>query len=156
MNCGNGGSLNITDAITIAVWVKWNQFKNYGVIIQKGSGGATATFNYGIWSYASGYVSELIANGTSDQGVGVTLSDTNKWYFIVFKFDSSFLYFYLDGVEKTKTSQTIIPKVNTYPVVISLQNYCLDGFIDDVRIYNRALSPGEIQYLYTKTQARYK
>jgi hypothetical protein len=30
------------------------------------------------------------------------------------------------------------------------------AMVDDIHIYNRILSAGEIQYLYTKTQARYK
>ena len=35
-------------------------------------------------------------------------------------------------------------------------SYFANGYLDDIRIYNRALSAGEIQYLYTKTQGRYK
>ncbi len=38
----------------------------------------------------------------------------------------------------------------------SSSSYFLKGSLDEFRIYNRALSAGEIQYLYTKTQARYK
>jgi len=83
----------------------------------------------------------------------------NKWHFIIGTVtlgNQSKLY--IDGQFQSVSTQTL--DISSYPLefgrYLQSNGYAYKGFLDDVRIYNRALSAGEIQYLYTKTQGRYK
>ena len=63
---------------------------------------------------------------------------------------------YFDGIEKSSdTYSGNLVNCNSNLPLGGTYRY-LQGYLDDVRLYHRALSAGEIQYLYTKTQARYK
>jgi hypothetical protein len=58
------------------------------------------------------------------------------------------LSLYIDGVLNNSTAQTITPAGNTSPLYIGQfggNADRLNGTIDEVRIYNRALSQAEIQ-----------
>ncbi|MDR3582687.1 MAG: prepilin-type N-terminal cleavage/methylation domain-containing protein [Candidatus Pacebacteria bacterium] len=74
----------------------------------------------------------------------------NIWSFVVVTFDGSNEKFYLNGVMVYSQVGTTI---NT-PAAAAIgaegpQHYRVwNGLIDDVRVYNRALSPAEIQALY--------
>jgi hypothetical protein len=148
-------SLDITDTITITAWVKWNTFKDYGTILDKGTGGSASTFNYGLWSYSSSnsYLRGWIGNGTSSQSIPLQSSlNTNQWYHVVFKFDGSYLYLYINGSENNKIAQTLTPATNTEPVRISKSSYVLDGLIDEVLIFNTALTQTQINTLYNTSR----
>jgi hypothetical protein len=63
---------------------------------------------------------------------------------------------YVNGVECSNPVKAITGGSLTNGVSLRVGYANFSGYLDDVRIYNRALSEGEIQYLYIKTQARYK
>jgi hypothetical protein len=52
----------------------------------------------------------------------------------------------------SSVTQTISMKVDSNPVRIGGGNVYFGGTIDDVRIYNRALSDSEIKALYDATK----
>jgi hypothetical protein len=97
---------------------------------------------------------EIIGSSVKDVN-GVTLT-TNKWIHIVgVKNDSeSSAYLYQDGNQVGSVSLTGV----TYSAVLSnfkiaarpdaSSNY-FNGQLDDIRLYTRALTPAEIQLLYT-------
>jgi len=150
VNAGNGASLNITDAITLSAWVKIiGAQPTYARIIAKS------------WVY---YL-QIDTNNTAVLGfqdgqpwIGVlgsrVLSD-NTWYHIVGTYDknggATNGRIYINGVlDNTLTSTQPIQTVGS-SVLIGAHSGGLPGFhglIDEVRVYNRALSAGEIQQLY--------
>lgn len=79
----------------------------------------------------------------------MTLSPDN-WYFIVCTYDGNFLRYYIDGtlLAETPKSSGVIPKIGGY-IWVGSSNWGeeIDGVIDEVRIYDRALNGGEIQFL---------
>jgi hypothetical protein len=77
---------------------------------------------------------------------------TGIWHFYVYTFDGSYLKAYLDGVMVSSVTQTISMKVDTNPVRIGGGNVYFNGTIDEVRLYNRALSDTEIKALYDATK----
>ncbi len=147
----DNNSLDISGSFSVSAWVKWNVFKNYGVIVQKNTGGGAASINYGIWSYDT-YIAGYIGNGSQSNSVSISYSSagisTGNWYLVSLVSDGSNLKLYVNGILKSSTSQTITPVGNSYPLYISNPSYVLNGSIDDVRIYNRALSADEIKQLY--------
>ncbi len=144
VDCGNDSSLDLTAGMTIEAWVKWNDFKNFGTIVDKMAGGGVAPSNYYMWSYAGGTIRAGIGNGTAHNGVDFTGSlSIDQWYHVVFKADGSSLYLYINGLEEATAGQTITPNANDQPVRISkysTSGFTLDGLIDEVRISDVARS----------------
>ena len=79
-----------------------------------------------------------------------TVND-NEWHYIVSTKSGSTLSMYIDGIfEKTGTDTTTTVTDNASPLYIGMMNGTLPltGYVDESRIYNRALSASEIWDLY--------
>jgi hypothetical protein len=110
-----------------------------------GQGYLVCEFNInGNWIYASAPAGTNNATGT--------------WYFVGCVYDGSRLYNYVNGELKATSMASGNITTTTYPLAIgttsngtSIQNV-IQGIIDEVRIYNRALSDSEIKVLYQSAQ----
>ena len=80
-----------------------------------------------------------------------------KWHFVVGVYDGTTQYLYVDGLLKLSQARTYsIPNssnIRIGGVANGTGDYCIAlthfvGAIDDVRIYNRAISASEVQQLY--------
>jgi cellulase/cellobiase CelA1 len=77
--------------------------------------------------------------------IPTTLS-SNTWYHIIWVQKANTTYAYLNG---TKTSQTSsISTFNYTNMKITIGSSTFTGWIDNVRLYNRALSDQECGYIY--------
>jgi len=162
VNCGNKSSFELTNQITVAAWITVNTFdKKYQAVITKGD-------NSWRLARASGSNNiEFACNGTAATrwtgwgevpwGVsGTTSVNDGKWHHIAGVFDGAGLFLYIDGVlEAAKGAANSID--------ISNHNVCIganaqapgrewNGLIDDVRIYNYALSQAEIVSVMGKSE----
>ncbi|KKS82844.1 MAG: protein of unknown function with transmembrane region [Candidatus Wolfebacteria bacterium GW2011_GWC1_43_10] len=148
----DSGSLDIAGNLTISVWVKWNSFKNYGLMVEKGpANGSVVAMNYAIWSYADNTIKGFIGNGSASNQtdyVSASVLTAGAWHLVNLVADGSNLSIYVDGTFRVSSTQTVTPAANAYPLYITAPTYTLDGLIDDVRVYNRTLSADEIKQLY--------
>jgi len=151
MQVADSTSLRLTSALTIAAWIypKSAGELAYGRIVSKrdsanyafSMGGGTSVFVY------------LDATAYASTGTGRV--PYNVWSFVAVTFDktlpSNQVKTYVNGVLKgTGTRTTDIP-TSTYPLIIGNRlalDRCFDGTIDEVRIYNRALTAAEIKRHY--------
>jgi len=84
----------------------------------------------------------------------------NRWYFVTVTYDGTTVSAYVDGVLSGTNDPATTPVSADAAVILGRQNgggaspYLLNGLIDDVRIYNRALSAAEILQLYQLGQAK--
>lgn len=152
----DNATLDIAGQFTLAAWVRWGQFKNYGIIAQKGTGADANVMNYGIVSSVGNQITGSISTATTSNSVSYTsasILSTNAWHHIAFVADGSTLTLYVDGVSRATQQQLIQPRANTNPFLISspYSSYSFDGAIDDVRLYNRALNTNEINALAKST-----
>ncbi len=95
-----------------------------------------------------------------------TTSDMNnffpdiKWYHVVYSWvGNDYVAVHLDGNEIFSQNITRTPIASNLPLYIGgepNQNWYLSAAIDDVRIYNRALSADEVKYLYETTAPNYE
>jgi hypothetical protein len=94
-------------------------------------------------------------------GTDRALND-DRWHHIAATYDGKTLRCYIDGVEKSRPATSPGPlKKSTWDLCIgnSVVDYgtgeflAYDGLIDEVRIYNRALTTDEIKALATATHA---
>ncbi len=145
----DSASLDGMAELTISVWVKFNSLTGtwnhiiekygspwdvYGISVNTNTG----TFRYGITTDVDG------ATGWLDSGYSV---DMDTWYFLTLSYDGSDLKFYIDGNLHNSTSWTgnLITSNEILEIVETAnQNYYVNGTIDEVAIYNRALTPEEI------------
>ncbi len=142
-----------TDNVTLAAWVKWQGPNNAGGIQAVVYNGNTATSGYGIYMDNNGDVSILIG-GVTFIGTDVTLTVDNKWHHIAAERNNGTWLIYLDGVQQNVTSaNTATPYVPLGNLTIGARttgdNEFFHGLIDDVRIYDQALSAADIQALIT-------
>lgn len=155
----NSDSLN-PGAITVAAWIKSSgSYKFWRRIVDKDC-----------WhGYCFSLSGALNPNGQGKPvfegqfGVGSDHAlDDNQWHHVAATFDGQTARCYIDGVE-TSSHRARNPgplKPDDWDLCIgnSVPDFggellSFDGLIDEVRIYNRALSPDEIMSLATAAQA---
>ena len=132
-------SINPTSAITIQCWIKSNTENNKGLVAKWN----TTAKDYMLTKFSSKF-RLYIGDISLDSG---TIS-TSGWVNITGTYDGSNMKTYIDGVLSTTTSYSASIPNNTNVLEIgrfnSQANLSYSERIDDVRIYNRALSSDEI------------
>ena len=151
VDCGNDESLNLTSVGSVEVWANIKTYSNYPGIVSKGAIGGWDTNGYGIWLW-EGKVAGTITNKAENPN-HITFSfgspAINKWNHYVLVWDGSYVYGYFNGIEVFKQTQTLNVPITSYNLELShIASTAFNGLIDEVRIYNRALSAEEIKRHY--------
>jgi len=148
VNAGNGSSLNVTDNTqSISFWIQRSSANQTGVSIidrgAPGSPGSGYTIGLGVSPCTANQL-KVTKFSVADICVGSFPTNTN-WHHVVVVWNSSGEFAYIDGVLSSPTG------TNTGNFLSSTNNFVITGLnslIDEVRIYNRALSADEIKRLY--------
>jgi hypothetical protein len=135
-----------TDNWSIIAWINPASFDQTGIAVGMGydDGSAGDGYSLGI------NMNQLYAvfGGTEDINPGFTFPSVNQWYQIVMLRNSGTTAFYVNGVAMfynlTDTPQT----PTAFRIGSNTGIRFFNGAIDDVRIYNRALSPTEVAQLF--------
>jgi hypothetical protein len=94
---------------------------------------------------------DIVKYGVVDINVGSVPQDTN-WHMVAVVYSSMGSFIYVDGiVNGSSANNSNFVSQSNAQIEIGCAKYCnrfSGGLIDDVRIYNRALSATEIQALY--------
>jgi len=159
---GDVDALQITGDVSFGAWIKIASPSNQDGIITTGrfnNESNMTNVNYLMWlNTASGtdirYVHEYEEGSNEDHTFNVDL-DNNKWYhvFIVRDVSQDIVKLYLNGMQADTpfeyTNDPTNGTVNNLYVGMDVNTYnTFDGVIDDVRIYNRTLTPDEVMLLY--------
>ena len=144
-------SLNITDEITIVAWVKpisWISGREQWIVHKYSPG-------WLLYAWSDNDLRFIINNRTDIDHIVVPLPPLNQWSHIVATVENgNIVTIYKNGEyvdSKTLSVSLDSNTLSTRPVQIggkSTENKCFNGLIDEVRIYNRALSENEIKMLY--------
>ncbi len=152
VNLGNNPALNIVGNITISVWIKLNEdVLSNDDIVHKEAQYSLLIYHTGqitwadssVWNYATfGYYGMV---------------SYNKWTQVTAVRDGGTVYIYENGelIVKRVVGGPIITKASI-PHIGCYADYAADscstnyfnGYIDDILIYNRALSAAEVKYNY--------
>jgi hypothetical protein len=139
-------------ALSISCWVKMTVDSDYMYIIHRGISSAIGDSIYWIGTDGSNKICGAI-NGNYVSGQTSIVPDPNIWYNIVLTWDGSLASVYIDGnLEKqysTLLTNTVIGSMLGFgnSNAISPTRW-LDGKIQNVRIYNKALSQKDVSLLY--------
>lgn len=150
----------------IAVWVQSSQPGTSGQfpnVIEK-NGGASDT-GYRIILHSEDtfpkWYGSIAVSGTWYNVEGRTDVADGNWHHLVLIRNGSTLYSYEDGILADTASASNASIANAVTLRLgrshygSPWDYWYDGLIDDVRIYNRALTNGEIASLYAQPYAEF-
>lgn len=148
----DAASLDLGSAGSVTAWAKRLGTGQWDGIVAKGDANNTWSHNYAINFRNDNTIECNIGNGSSSNVVTttVTITDSNFHHYVC-TWDGSTVRFYIDGAFSVSTPQTLTPTANTAPLYIGQFGGNVDrfiGVIDEVAVYNRALSDKEVAYLY--------
>jgi|GEM_PF-3663435 len=159
VDCGNDTSLDITDEITIEAWVyPLRTGINEDFVTKRVADSDAAYRSYSLLQRTTNDFQFRIGTETT-WGYASTSAVKNQWVHLVGTYDGSQIIIYKNGIASTPTSFSGDIKVDTSPLYIATLDTSLamfNGTIDEVRIYNRALSAEEIKQRYEQTRLKYE
>ncbi|MFH1884419.1 MAG: LamG domain-containing protein, partial [Planctomycetota bacterium] len=155
IDCGNDASLDITGPTSIALWIRPDADDPEGQAtttapMAKAMAGMSPSWSYQVrygWGQGAPQPNMAFTFNTSPRAwafVGKSL-ERFEWCHIACSYDGTTLKCYLNGEETDSTPMGAITSSST-PVLIGSDGWGCDwiGAIDDVRIYDHALSVPEI------------
>jgi hypothetical protein len=146
VDCGNAAGLNITDAVTLSVWVNTSDAANgqHNDFVGKGDQ------SYCLKHYLDNYIQFFIYDGGwfNSNGPAVTMDFNGSWHHLAGTYDGTQGKLYVDGKLVGSVLHTGVIATSTYNVNIGRNSQNTDrlyyGLIDDVRIYHGALPKSEV------------
>ncbi|MFK8185041.1 MAG: NF038122 family metalloprotease [Phormidesmis sp.] len=142
--------LDITQDLTLATWIKGDAFESWDGLITKG----TSQIPYGLSVLGDGRLilqTNYGYSGSQDYFSNASLT-LGEWQHVAVTYDGNDVRFYIDGQLDSSHTANITFETNNQALVLgsdpTIDAY-LDGALDDTRIYDRALSAGEIGQLAT-------
>ena len=153
-------NLRLSTAFTLETWVKPSSASN-GCIMSKHlyNGGKE-----GYWMYWNTQKAHCMYVGTDLAlygGFATTTLSIDTWYHFASTYDGNDLLIYVNAsLDKTYSSIGVPVKTGSHDLWVGRDGNTdvstFPGFIGEVRIYNRGLSPLEIQHNYLATKWRYR
>ena len=156
VDCGNNALFNITEAITVAGWIKVNAFDvQWQSVVAKGNSA---------WRLSrDGTQNDLEFACTGLSGNWKVLGSINvndgKWHHVAGVYDGSEISLYVDGILDVSLTASGNVATTTHQVWlggnVERPGREWNGLLDDVRIYDHALSAAEIVGLSGKMGTGY-
>jgi uncharacterized delta-60 repeat protein len=145
----DSASLDIGRTGTVEAWVKLDTLNRWHGVVAKGNANQDQSHNYAVEINNSNRWLCILGNGTSRVVLqSSTTARANQFIHVACVWNGTTVQLYLDGVLNASATQTITPAANSSPLYIGQfggNADRLDGVVDEVRIYNRALAQAEIQ-----------
>src|SRR3989344_4561761 len=150
INAGSAGS-TLTDNFTLSAWIKTSIKTQDDRIIARRSGASIQ------WDFMKDSSSRLaMYTGTTYTAVPTNTIDDGGWHLATVVINGSSSRFYADGLpigstfSPTITAQAVNTEIGSFQSGVA--STLFQGSIDEVRVYDRALSAGEVLQLYNATK----
>ena len=142
-------SISLTGPFTLTAMIRINRNDIQQAIMEKydqpGVNGYILRLSGG---KLAAYICDPTLFGANHGIIGATTVSTGIWHSVAAVYDGSTLKVYLDGILDGTVATTTTPTDGAASLKIGARgddaNVRLDGLMDEVRIYNRALSSSEI------------
>ena len=144
VNCGNNNNLNLTNSLSLSAWIKINGYgtEDSIAVIWK-------DYQFGLRVGINQVPSGFIRTTASWRAVSGSKLSSNSWHHLVFVYDGMYGKVYIDSIA---SGNSLLGEINQdiYNFHIGAQGYSrfFNGYIDDARIYNAALSSSQIKQEY--------
>ena len=152
----DSASLNFSGGITIAAWVKMDGDSIGGATILSKSDADVANDSWVAWASKGGMGGDMGAGfGSANDDSGIVVPD-GSWQYVAMTYDGTDggnISFYLDGAQVTSRASSasgIVADSTALHIGSSPGGSPEDfsGIMDEVRLYDRALSSSEVADLY--------
>ena len=133
--------------MTICSWVKLSSTKEWQRIFDFGSGTDRYLF---LAPIARGEMRFVMKNGGDEEILSATKLNANTWYHVAVCISTDAVVLYVDGKEVARSTDMKIRPSDIRPAInyIGCSQFSVDpllnGYVDDFRIYNYALTPEEV------------
>ncbi|MFC1742059.1 DUF2341 domain-containing protein, partial [Nanoarchaeota archaeon] len=148
----NSDSLNIygtNNTLTLTAWIKFLNAGVEDILIHKGT---YPTYEYGFATNLGSVMDFRVNDAGSFTIVTDNTTIDNNWHFWAGVYNVTHLLLYKDGVLVNTTTHSGVVNQDTYPLVIGeygpAPGYEFNGFMDDVKLFNRSLSMEQVVALY--------
>ncbi len=163
VDCGGGGSAtwgHLPNSFTLCAWVKQTEFQPWGCFVTKGEFA---------WKLQMLHVSPVVHFATHEYGTtSATSLNSGQWYHVAAYYDddANCVAIYVNGemerymcywppyYSEWDEANVFLGARHTPYYSPEIDQY-FNGYLDDVRIYNRALWDSEIKYLATNGAANW-
>jgi len=146
-----GGSLNMTTGMTLEAWVQPTTWPSSGIVSLLNKyidGTSEGQFCYTLFGSVNGISAGVTTGGRWIFDDGTQSVPLNTWTHLAVTYDGAALTLFFNGEQQSSTPVTGPIATSAQPLFIGGdQPYgeFFNGMIDEIRIYNRALSQAEIQ-----------
>lgn len=154
----DSNSLDITNAITMSAWIKVDSFSNQNPRILAKKNAYDLYLNASLRKLEMAVYNQSASRKTVK---GSTILSSDIWYHVVGIYDkASGFKLYVNGVQETLTGDTgFRGNIKTGTNLLLIGNFegltrYFSGMIDEVAIYNRALTASEISDHYNSGQGK--
>ncbi len=167
MTIVRSSSMSPTSGLTQEVWFNFSTIPNAAIFIGLQYGSSTNN-TYALWMESSTIYGGVNTSGSfAAIGIGISNISGNKWHNLVHTYDGLAQRLYLDGVllNSSNITGSIQYDANNTRVLIGADDngsgynngagYFHSGKINQIKIYNRALSASEIFQNYNASKKRY-
>jgi len=156
VDCGVFDPTNGTGQFTIALWAYWDGTGTFQHFITKsaGWGADTMMFQYELWGAheSAAYTDRVGVSHEAAGSVAFFIMPKNEWVHLALTFDGTNAVIYLNGVDEEGPKPfSIGPDVDAQLEIgynsnrPEISERTFHGFLDEVRIYDKALTADEIQ-----------
>ncbi|NIO22883.1 MAG: hypothetical protein GTN38_02550 [Candidatus Aenigmarchaeota archaeon] len=158
IDCGDASDLN-AGIISVSLWIKPGIQEGNNIFLSKGAYHRSGWY---LWHNSNGDMQLRVNNATSHENeFAASFFTFGEWQHVAVVFGKSKVYWYKNGVPFAPNPEGDISMNWTLPAgqdfVIgdystNPDEYNFNGTIDEVRIYDRALSPQEILNFYNELE----
>ncbi|MDD3007061.1 MAG: LamG domain-containing protein [Candidatus Pacebacteria bacterium] len=152
-NLGHGSNLTSNSGFTYSFWIKWSGANNGGY------GGLVEYLNRGIQNSRILIVDSssriIVQDSTGTPLTSNYVFSKDTFYHIVLTWDGTLPYLYVNSILDTTGSVASFASAVSNDIKIGVgadwsPTYYFNGSIDEIRIYNRAISEDEVRQLYNQ------
>ncbi|MDE0184812.1 MAG: DUF6531 domain-containing protein [Candidatus Poribacteria bacterium] len=146
----------VGNTLTLSCWVKRSTAAS-GNVVKK----ADASNGYRLWLTSTGAVQfDVLLSGTTKTVTSATTIPLNTWKHVAARYDGSELRVFIGGTKETASTTSTASLAATTEVLwlgyYDGTSHHLNGYLDDVSIYDTALSDAEITNLSNNQMGRYE
>ena len=156
VHLANESNFDFTGEVTVAAWIKVNRFdREWQAIVTKGDSAWRLQRHQDTDAIEFACTGLQIPSDSPYGGLyGSKAVNDGKWHHVAGLYDGEKMYIYIDGIVDVSQPASGAVATNDQPVFIGenaeLKGRLWNGLIDDVRVYNYALSEGQITALYNE------
>ncbi len=147
VDCGSSDRLDISAELSVESWIKTAASATQG-IMEKNIG-EDINKQYSMFLYPPNTIYfRVVKGGTLYDALADAYPTLNQWYHVVGRYDGSEVSIWVNGAKQAVTATVAAPLDSGVGTLQVGRNpgatYYFNGVIDEVRVYNRALTPAEI------------